>query len=80
MAPSDFYLARQIPQGVYRALDKTLLPNFRNLDPQLLAALAGADPGNAHAIPYLWVTTGIGFDRARVRKALGSDAPLETWT
>ncbi len=79
VAPSDFYLARQIPQGVYRALDKTLLPNFRNLDPQLLAALAGADPGNAHAIPYLWVTTGIGFDRARVRKALGSDAPLDSW-
>ena len=79
VAPSDFYLERQIPQGVYRPLDKSLLPNYHNLDPQLLAALASADPGNAYAIPYLWVTSGIGFDRTRLRKALGNDAPLDSW-
>jgi len=79
VAPSDFFLERQIPQGVYRPLDKSLLPNYRNLDPQLLAALAAADPGNAYAIPYLWVTSGISFDRAKVRRALGNDAPLDSW-
>ena len=79
VAPADDFLERQIPQGVYRPLDKLLLPNYRNLDPQLLASLAAADPGNAYAIPYRWVTSGIGFDRAKVHRALGKDAPLDSW-
>src|SRR5205085_936744 len=72
VAPSASpYMARQIAAGAYRALDKAKLPNLKNLDPQLLARAATADPGNAHGVPYLWSVTGIGFNTVSLDRALG---------
>src|SRR5207245_11485098 len=68
------FMARQIRAGAYRALDKSRLPNLKNLDPQLLALAATADPGNAHGVPYLWSVTGIGFNLPLVERALGDTA------
>src|SRR5881227_2656307 len=65
------YMARQIAAGAYRTLDKTKMPNLKNLDPQLLASAATADPGNAHGVPYLWSVTGIGFNTALLDRVLG---------
>jgi putrescine transport system substrate-binding protein len=73
------FLARQILAGVYRPLDKSRLPNWKNLDPAILAQVAAADPGNAHAAPYLWSVTGIGYNSAMVLKALGEAAPIDSW-
>jgi putrescine transport system substrate-binding protein len=73
------FLARQILAGVYRPLDKSRLPNWKNLDPAILAQVAAADPGNTHAAPYLWSVTGIGYNRAMVQKALGEEAPTDSW-
>ena len=72
------YMARQIKAGAYRALDKAKLPNLRNLDPQMLALAAVADPGNAHGVPYLWSVTGIGYNVAMVERALGESPPRDT--
>jgi putrescine transport system substrate-binding protein len=72
------YMARQIKAGAYRALDKLKLPNWKNLDPQLLALAATADPGNAHGVPYLWSVTGIGYNTARLEQALGADTARDT--
>src|SRR5215469_15828863 len=36
------YMARQIKAGAYRALDKAKLPNWKNLDPAILALVAEA--------------------------------------
>ncbi|HEX6441864.1 MAG TPA: extracellular solute-binding protein, partial [Stellaceae bacterium] len=69
------YMARQIKAGAYRTLDKSKLSNWRNLDPQLLALAATADPGNAHGVPYLWSVTGIGYNTAMLDRALGPDLP-----
>jgi putrescine transport system substrate-binding protein len=70
------YLARQIAAGVYQKLDKGRLSNYANLDPQILAAASKADPGNQYGVPYLWGTTGIGYNTAMVATALGPDAPV----
>jgi putrescine transport system substrate-binding protein len=43
-----------------------------------LKQLEGNDPGNRHAIPYLWGTTAFGYDVARVEAALGGPAP-DSW-
>jgi putrescine transport system substrate-binding protein len=72
------FMARQIAAGVYRTLDKAKLPNWKNLDPEILELVAGADPGNAHGVPYLWSDTGIGFNEEQVRAALGEEAPLDS--
>jgi putrescine transport system substrate-binding protein len=55
------------------------LPGWANLDPKILAGLAGADPGNAYVAPYMWGTTGLGVNVAKVKAALGENAPLDTW-
>jgi putrescine transport system substrate-binding protein len=73
------YATRQIQAGVYQPLDKTKLPGWENLDPKILKYLADADPDNARVAPYMWGTTGLGVNVAKVKAALGEDAPLDTW-
>lgn len=72
------FLARQITAGVYQKIDKAKLTNYGNLDPQILAAAANADPGNQYGVPYLWGTTGIGYNPAKVKAALGPTPPVDS--
>jgi putrescine transport system substrate-binding protein len=65
---------RQIKAGLYRPLDKAKLANLGNLDPDILASLADMDPGNRHVLPYMWGTTGLGINMAKVRGILGEAA------
>jgi putrescine transport system substrate-binding protein len=51
VSTSTDYFSRQIKAGIYRPLDKALLPNWKNLDPHILALEAQADPGNRYAMP-----------------------------
>lgn len=79
VVPSSHYIGAQIQRGDLKTLDKNQLPNWKNLNPVLLQALSGVDPGNTHAFPYLWGTTGIGYNVAMVKAILGTDAPLDSW-
>ena len=78
VVPTASYFERQIKAGVYLSLDKSKLPNFKNMDPQLMSKVALHDPDNAHGIIYTWGTNGIGFN-AKMIKALLPDAPLDSW-
>lgn len=73
------FAARQIKAGIYQKLDKGKLDHYDNLDPLILNNLAEIDPGNAYVVPYLWGTTSIGYNRAKVAERLGADAPVDTW-
>ena len=73
------YMARQIAANVYIPLDKSKLAGWKNLDPKILDLVAAADPGNAHGTPYLWSVTGVGYNKARVKAALGDSAPVDSW-
>ena len=79
VVPSNSFLAKQIKAGVYQPLDKSRLPNWKNLNPVLLKNAAASDPDNAHAFPYMWGSIGIGYNPEKVRQALGTDAPLNSW-
>jgi len=79
VVPSLTFLSRQIQAGVFQELDRSRFTNYANLDPEFMALLAQNDPGNAHSIPYLWGTTGIGYNVEKVREALGEDAPVDSW-
>ncbi|CAE6884041.1 MULTISPECIES: polyamine ABC transporter substrate-binding protein [Pseudomonas] len=78
VVPSNQFLAKQIKAGVFQKLDKSKLPNWKNLNPDLLKALEAADPGNQYAFPYLWGTTGIGYNPEKVKAALGTDK-IDSW-
>ena len=77
--PSAPYFERQIAAGVYQELDRRRLPNFANLDPQLLAQVAHHDAGNRHGVIYLWGTEGIAYNQDMVRKRLGGGA-ADSWS
>jgi putrescine transport system substrate-binding protein len=73
-ASTDFF-SREIKAGVYIPLDKTKLPNWKNLDPRILAIQAVYDPGNAHAVPYLHSINGFAYNVDMV-KARMPNAPV----
>jgi len=79
VVPTSDFLQRQIAAGVYTKLDKSKLPNLKNMDPGLMKALANYDPGNEHAVIYMWGTTGIGYNKKAVAKRLGDKAPTDSW-
>ena len=39
-----------------------------------MRTLAAYDPGNEYAVPYMWGTTGIGYNPDMVEKVLGTRA------
>lgn len=79
VVPTSNYMARQAAAGIYQPLNKALLPNLANLDPQLMKMVASADPGNKYGVPYAWFTDGLGLNLNKVKAALGNDAPLDSW-
>nr|WP_166358286.1 polyamine ABC transporter substrate-binding protein [Pseudomonas akapageensis] len=78
VVPSNHFLGKQIKAGAFQKLDKSLLPNWKNLDPALLARLEKNDPGNQYAVPYLWGTNGIGYNAEKVKAVLGVDK-IDSW-
>jgi len=79
VVPSNNFLAKQIKAGVYQELDRSKLPNWKNLDEDLLKAVGDAsDPGNKHAFPYMWGSIGIGYNPEKVKAALGVDK-IDSW-
>ena len=78
VVPTASYFERQIKAGAFLALDKSKLPNLKNMDPDLMSKVALHDPGNAHGVIYMWGTNGIGYNEKMVR-ALMRDAPLDSW-
>ena len=78
VVPSNNFLGKQIQAGAFQKLDKSKLPNWKNLDPALPKQLEVSDPGNQYAVPYLWGTNGIGYNVAKVKEVLG-DQPIDSW-
>jgi spermidine/putrescine transport system substrate-binding protein len=69
-----------IQKGALRELDKSLIPNVANLGAEW--ADPGYDPGNRYSVPYMWWTTGIGYDTSRITETLTSSKALwdERWS
>lgn len=76
--PTATILGRMAKVGVFLELDKDRLPNLANMDPEAMRQVAVNDPGNRHAISYLWGTTGLGYNPAMVAKVLGTDT-IDSW-
>ena len=78
VVPTASFLERQVDAGVFLQLDRAQIPNWKNLDPEILERVALHDPGNQHAVDYMWGTTGIGYNETKV-KAIMPDAPVDSW-
>jgi len=78
VVPTAPFLERQIKAGVFLPLDKSKLPNLKNMDPDIMQRTAAHDPGNNHSINYLWGTVGLGYNPDLVKKAIGTDT-IDSW-
>ncbi len=80
VVPTSDYMQRQIMAGIYQPLNKDLLPNMSNMDPQLMGLAGAFDPGNVHSVIYLWGTTGIGYNTEAVKARLGEEYVVDSWS
>lgn len=74
IVPADI-LRKQGAAGLYQKLDKSKLPNSKNLSPEVMARLEAYDRGNQYAVNYMWFTAGIAYNADKINKVLGDAAP-----
>lgn len=80
VAPSIANVGRQIKAGAYQEIDKSQIPNYNNIDPELLKLMAQVDAGNKYAVPYFWGINTLAINKKLVAKALGTDQlPANEW-
>jgi len=78
VVPGSTVLRRLISVGIFQKLDKSKIPNLTHAWPEITQRLAAYDPGNEYAVNYMWGTTGIGYNVAKVKERLG-DVPVDSW-
>ena len=80
VVPGSHFAKMQIDGGLLMKLDKSQLPNLKNLDPAVQSQLAKLDPGNDHLVNWLWGYTTVGINAEKVKKALGAlPLPDNAW-
>lgn len=80
VVPSSHWAKLQVDGGLLRKIDRSLIPNYKNLDPDVQAQLAKLDPGNLYMVNWLWGYTTVGINVDKVKAALGSTPmPDNAW-
>ena len=80
VVPSSYWAKIQADGGLLTKLDKSKLPNYKNLDPALLEQLGKLDPGNQYQVNWLWGFTTVGINVDKVKAALGgTPMPDNVW-
>jgi putrescine transport system substrate-binding protein len=78
VVPSASFLERQIKAGVFQKIDKSQIPNLQHMDPDIMSRVGLHDPNNEYSVPYLWGTTGIGYNEDKIKKIFGDVRP-DSW-
>ncbi len=80
VVPSSNWARLQIEGGLLAKLDKSKLPNLKNMDPAVQSQLANLDPGNQYMVNWLWGFTTVGINVDKVKAALGNEPmPANVW-
>jgi len=74
VVPSDYMVRILIHRNLIKPIIKGRLQGLSGLDPRFLNR--GFDPANRYSVPYVWGTTGFGYNKERVKGAVDSWAPL----
>ncbi len=80
VVPGAAWAKLQLEGNLLRKLDKSRLPNWKNLDPDIQKQLASLDPDNQYMVDWLWGFTTVGINTAKVKAALGNEPiPDNVW-
>ena len=75
---SSEYLQRLIDLKAVRPLEQERLTNRHYLMPEIMERIEVLDPGSRYSVPYLWGTTGIGYNVDAIQERM-PNAPLDSW-
>lgn len=65
--PSADYVSIMAKQGMLAAIDKAKVPNFKNIDPLVLARAKDYDPDNKFSVPYYMGAAGVAVNKTKVK-------------
>ena len=65
VVPSDYIMPSMIELGLVQPLDKTKLPNIKNLTAKFTSP--GFDPDNKYSVAYQWGTVGMMFNKQLIK-------------
>jgi len=74
--PISVDVPNMVAKNTIQKLDKSLIPNIVNLGKEW--SDPGYDPGNTYTVPYMWWTTGVGYDPAKLGGATPTSSK-ELW-
>lgn len=74
LVPTGDAMDTLIRQRALSVLDKSQIPNLKNIDPNYLST--EFDPGNRYSVPYAYTTTLIGFNREKLAEL---NLPTNSW-
>lgn len=78
--PSSYWAKIQADGGLLQKIDRSKIPNYKNLDPAVMELLAKLDPGNQYQVDWLWGYTTVGINVEKVKAALGGQPlPANVW-
>lgn len=72
VVPSDYMIRILSHQNLLEKLDTNRLPNMKNIAPRFHNP--PYDPRNEYSIPFLWGTSGIGYNKTKVKE------PVDSWS
>ena len=73
--PSSYMVRLMFDQGMLQAINRNLVPNLKNIDPEYLKI--AMDKDMHHSVPYMLTTTGIAYLGSKVENPDASWAMLE---
>lgn len=76
VVPSDYAVEIMWRDGLLQPIDKALIPNLANVDPELLNKYF--DEGNKFSVPYMYGISGLAYNKAKFQE-LGLPAP-DSWS
>ena len=70
--PSDYIIEQLIASDMLLELDKSKIPNIKNIEERMYGFTDVFDPGNKYSVPYMWGTVGILYNKTMVDEEVNS--------
>ncbi|MCR5792437.1 MAG: extracellular solute-binding protein [Lachnospiraceae bacterium] len=74
LGPSDYMIEKLMKEGRLQKIDKSKIPNLKNLKKNCLESCESFDPGNEYAVPEFWGTLGLLYNTKMI-----SETEVSSW-
>ena len=68
ICPSDYMVSKMIANDLLQPINFDHIPNIKNIGKTYMEQADGFDPGNKYAVPYVWGTIGILYNKSMIEE------------